>query len=292
MAETHSSQALLALLAAEASEQNDDALTGVTATERSDEFCLPTLDQRTDMFLKAVYGSDYTVTPEIRLAVRNRLLSAMAANLAEETIDSAAEAAVVPHVEAARTRIVSPMSDGFSQIRASAGDAWQKMVSSAAELFTSRGLRMAAVPLVALLVVGSAWSVSWMNSDNHLTNPTVQADNNSLQDMPKSRGLGQPAHPVETEQSLEREIAADEAALGPSHPTVAQKLVDLASLYRSQGRYHEAEVLCTRALAIQDQTIGAKNPETIRTLKELAMVYRAQGRNREADDLLARGHLP
>ena len=131
-----------------------------------------------------------------------------------------------------------------------------------------------------------------MNSDDHLTNPTVQADNNSLQDMPKSRGLGQPAHPVETEQSLEREIAADEAALGPSHPTVAQKLVDLASLYRSQGRYHEAEVLCTRALAIQDQTIGAKNPETIRTLKELAMVYRAQGRNREADDLLARGHLP
>src|SRR6516164_1155209 len=135
MAETHSSQALLALLAAEASEQNDDALTGVTATERSDEFCLPKLDQRTDMFLKAVYGSDYTVTPEIRLAVRNRLLSAMAANLAEETIDSAAEATVVPHGEAARTRIVSPMSDGFSQIRASAGDAWQKMVSSAAELF-------------------------------------------------------------------------------------------------------------------------------------------------------------
>ena len=131
-----------------------------------------------------------------------------------------------------------------------------------------------------------------MNSDDHLTNSTVEANNIAVQDMPKSRGLGQPAHPVETEQSLEREIAADEAALGPSHPKVAQKLVDLASLYRSEGRYHEAEVLCTRALTIQDQTIGAKDPETTRTLKELAMVYRAQGRNREADDLLARGHLP
>jgi tetratricopeptide repeat protein len=276
MIETRSSQTLSALLAVEAS---DLTLTGERAVEDLESVRLPTLDQRTDMFLKAVYGPDQTVTPEIRLAVRNRLLSAMASNLAEETIEPAGEAAVVSRMKTARTHRTS-------------GDVWQKMVSSAAELFTSRGLRMAAVPLVALLVVGSAWSVSWMKGDDHLTDSTVEATNSQTSETPKPRGLGQSVQPVETEQSLAREIAADEATLGPSHPTVARKLVDLASLYRSEGRYHEAEVLCTRALAIQERTIGAKDPETTRTLKELAMVYRAQGRNKEADDLLARGHLP
>lgn len=290
MTETHFSKTLSTLLAVEASE-NELAPARMTTTEDSESVRLPTLDERTDMFLKAVYGPDRTVTPEMRLATRNQLLSAMTSDLADEMenhISSEADA-VAP---TAHSRIGLLISDGFSQISAGAIDVWHKVVPSAAKLFASRSLRTTAVPLVALLVVGSAWSVSSMNSDDHLSNPTVEANNTAVQDMPKSRGLGQPAHPVETEQSLEREIAAAEAALGPSHPTVAQKLVDLASLYRSEGRYQDAEVLCIRALAIQDQTIGAKDPETIRTLKELAMVYRAQGRNREADDLLARGHLP
>jgi Tetratricopeptide repeat len=289
MTETHSSKTLSALLAVEASE-NELAPARMTTTEDSESVRLPTLDERTDMFLKAVYGPDRTVTPEMRLAARNQLLSAMTSDLSDEENHISSEAdAIAPTVH---SRIGLLISDGFSQISAGANDVWHKVVPSAAKLFASHSLRIAAVPLVALLVVGSAWSVSCMNSDDHLSNPTVEANNTAVQAMPKSRGLGQPVHPVETEQSLEREIAADETALGPSHPTVAQKLVDLASLYRSEGRYHEAEVLCTRALAIQDQTIGAKDPETIRTLKELAMVYRAQGRNREADDLLARGHLP
>ena len=45
-----------------------------------------------------------------------------------------------------------------------------------------------------------------MNSDDHLSNPTVEANNTAAQDMPKSRGLGQPVPPVETEQSLERAV--------------------------------------------------------------------------------------
>lgn len=290
MTETRSSQILSALLANEA---DDLAPTELTAIAGSDNIRPPTLDARTEMFLQAIYGPNCSITPEIRMAARNRLLSAMAEDLAEQTAGRVLAAQdSVSTVQNLRPRIDSLMSDAFSQIRSIVGNAWNKVLSCAAELFTSRGLRTAAVPLVALLVIGSAWSVSWINGNDHSTNSTLEASNNDTRETPQSRGLGQSVHPVQTEQSLEREIAVDEAALGPSHPIVARKLVDLANLYRSQGRYREAEVLCTRALDIQQQTLGPKNPETIRTIKELAMVYQAQRRNKEADDLLARTHRP
>jgi hypothetical protein len=68
--------------------------------------------------------------------------------------------------------------------------------------------------------------------------------------------------------------------------------VDLAVLLHSDGRYDEAEVLCTRALSIQQRALGPKDLETVRTVKQLARIYRAQGRNREADALLARADQP
>jgi tetratricopeptide (TPR) repeat protein len=100
---------------------------------------------------------------------------------------------------------------------------------------------------------------------------------------PTTRGLVAP-----TERDLKRDIAAAQAARGPAHPEVASKMTELASLYRAQRRYAEAEELYTRALTIQRNALGTGHADAVRTTRELAEVYRAQGRGSEADDLLRR----
>src|SRR5262249_6581178 len=160
-----------------------------------------------------------------------------------------------------------------------ASEALLRLFAPAAELFAMRAVRMAAVPLLALLVVGSIWT--GMLTDREADSPG--ADMSQGADSPRTRGLATPA-----ERDLKRDIAAAEAARGPAHPEVASKLADLAALYRAQGRYADAEGLYTRALTIQRNTLGAGHADVIRTTRELAEVYRAQGRVNEADDLLRR----
>jgi tetratricopeptide (TPR) repeat protein len=50
--------------------------------------------------------------------------------------------------------------------------------------------------------------------------------------------------------------------LGKDHPDVATWLNNLAVLYKSQGRYEEAEPLYLRALAILFDRLGAEHPNT------------------------------
>ena len=166
----------------------------------------------------------------------------------------------------------------------------QGLISSVAGPFTVRGLGMAAVPLVVLLVAGSLWTQNRFNG----TEVPGQAapKQGAAAPSPATRGFGQQAVDSAAEHSLESAIAAEEAAHGRSTPAVARELVDLAGLFRADGRYAEAQALCERALIIEDQALGPKNPETIRTAKELAAIYRAQGRNKDADAILTRADQP
>jgi len=50
--------------------------------------------------------------------------------------------------------------------------------------------------------------------------------------------------------------------LGAEHPDVAQSLNNLASLYYSQGRYSEAELLYLRTLAIFMNVLGENHLHT------------------------------
>ncbi len=52
-------------------------------------------------------------------------------------------------------------------------------------------------------------------------------------------------------------------SLGGSHPDVATSLNNLAQLYRSQGRYSEAEPLYVQALDICERSLGVGHPSTI-----------------------------
>ena len=273
MAESNSDRALMGLLASDLGEAEQ---TAATAAER-----LPNVDTRTEMLLRAMYGPHVEPTAAQRSAARARILNAMAADLAEETAAPGPQQSKV-YSEARRSAdVTARASAGWAEIRGKMAESLLKLFAPAGEAFAMRAVRMAAVPLLALLVVGSIWT--GMLIDREPDAPGAGASRGA--GTPTMRSLVTPA-----ERDLKRDIAAAEAARGPAHPEVASKMVDLAALYRAQGRYSGAEELYTRALTIQRNALGAGHPDVIRTARELAQVYRAEGRVNEADDLLRRAN--
>jgi tetratricopeptide (TPR) repeat protein len=151
---------------------------------------------------------------------------------------------------------------------------------------------MAAVPLVALLVAGSLWNGNWFTGGESPQGASAIGATPGEDGAARTRSIGPQHTDTAAEQNLQDAIAAAEAAHGRSDLAVARKLLDLATLYRAENRFREAQKLCERALIIEDQALGAKNPETLRTLNELAAIYRAEGRGKDADALLARVNQP
>lgn len=295
MSDAKSKVTLMTLLALD----EDDAVAadGPVASSGDAAPPLPSLDQRTDMYLRAVYGPDHAISAELRAAVRARLIEAMADDLADESIGPAAEAAPVEpaalqtHRSESAAQPTASAAGGLAQLWAALLERCQGFLQPGflQAGLPMRGLGMAAVPLVALLIAGSVWTTGWINpGGDGAGDQGAQSANDGASPAARNRSLNGPADDVQAEDNLRRDIAATEARLGASHPMVARKLVDLASLLRSEKRYAEAEALCSRALAIEEQALGPKDPELIRTIRELAMIYRAQGRTKEADDLLAR----
>jgi hypothetical protein len=295
MPDTRSENTLMSLLAFEASafEAKDYSGEPGIAAPRAR---LPKLDERIAVLASTFSGPDGVVTVEMRAAARDQMLTAMAADLVDETTDWAsrreAPRSVAAPVTFVRPRAVAKapaqISAGF--FRSLQGLSLQGLIASAAAPFTVRRLGVAAVPLVALLVAGSLWTQNWFSGTEvpgqAAPNPGAAANS------PATRGLGPQKLDTVAEQNLETAIAAEEAAHGRSTPAVARELVDLAGLFRADGRYAEAQALCERALIIEDHALGRKNPETIRTINELAAVYRAQGRNKDADAILTRTDQP
>jgi tetratricopeptide (TPR) repeat protein len=274
MAESNSDRTLMGLLASdlEEAEQTPDAATAAGS--------LPNVDARTEMLLRAMYGPNVEQTAAQRAAARARILDAMADDLAEETAGGGAEQKAV-HSEAPRSAVPARASAGWADIRGKFVDALLKLFAPAGEVFAMRAVRMAAVPLLALLVVGSIWTGMLMDREPDASGAGASRSTGR----PMTRSLVTPA-----ERDLKRDIAAAEAARGPAHPEVASKMAELAALYRAQGRHDDAESLYTRALTIQRNALRADHPDVIRTMRELAEVYRAEGRLNEADDLLRRAN--
>ncbi|AUT03832.1 tetratricopeptide repeat protein [Nostoc sp. CENA543] len=66
---------------------------------------------------------------------------------------------------------------------------------------------------------------------------------------------------------------------------VALSLNNLAELYRSQGKYSQAEPLHIQALALSRKLLGEEHPSVATSLNNLAALYRSQGRYSEAEPL-------
>ena len=133
---------------------------------------LPTLDKRIDMYIDAVWGPNGTATNEMRAIARDHLLSAMAADLAEQTTASVAALPQVSVFESRRVAAISKAaaSDGaLHRVSTIARGLAQSFLASV-DGFTLRSLRLAALPLMALLVVASVWTTS------NLMNGTDQSE--------------------------------------------------------------------------------------------------------------------
>jgi tetratricopeptide (TPR) repeat protein len=280
MPETNSNRTLMALLASDGEEPDE------IPAKREGAGRLPSLDERADMFLRAVHGAQADATAEQRAAARGRILAAMAADLAEETTDLGAQQNAAPSAaRAPPAALAGRAAADRPQLRGKLVDFAARLLWPAGEVFAIRAIRMAAVPLLALLIVGSIWSGIWIGEESRTEPGRAPPPATSGRDAtaPTTRSLTSPA-----ERDLKRDIAAAELARGPMHPDVANKMVDLADLYRAQGRYGEAENLYDRALTIQRKALGESHPDVMRTVRGLAQVYRAEGRLDEANDLLRR----
>ncbi|WP_229424372.1 tetratricopeptide repeat protein [Moorena producens] len=82
------------------------------------------------------------------------------------------------------------------------------------------------------------------------------------------------------EQSLE----ITRSRLGENHPSVATSLNNLALLYWSMGRYHQAELLSQQNLEIYKQ-LGENHPDVATSLNNLGLVYYSMGRYDQAEPL-------
>jgi tetratricopeptide (TPR) repeat protein len=87
----------------------------------------------------------------------------------------------------------------------------------------------------------------------------------------------------QAEPLFNRELAADENALGPEHRDVAHRLQKLADIYRSLGRYAEARPLFERALGIFEKVYGPDHPIVAFVLNYLAAMDRSEGEFAEAE---------
>lgn len=76
---------------------------------------------------------------------------------------------------------------------------------------------------------------------------------------------------------LQKELGLDQ--------DLATSLNNLALLYRSQGKYSEAEHLYIEALALTRKLLGEEHPDVAQSLNNLAALYHSQGRYSEAEPL-------
>ena len=62
-------------------------------------------------------------------------------------------------------------------------------------------------------------------------------------------------------------------------------MANLASTYRIQGRWNEAEQLEIQVLDLRTKLLGPEHPDTLTSMGNLAGTYRYQGRWNEAEEL-------
>ena len=74
---------------------------------------------------------------------------------------------------------------------------------------------------------------------------------------------------------------------GNEHPGTLQAAGNLATTYRHQGRYTEAEELQVEVLEASRRVQGAGHPTTLRNARNLAKVYGHLGKHAEAAELQA-----
>jgi hypothetical protein len=63
------------------------------------------------------------------------------------------------------------------------------------------------------------------------------------------------------------------------HPDTLTSMANLASTYRSQGRWKEAEELEVQVMETSARVLGAEHPDTLTSMNNLAFTLKGQGQD-------------
>ena len=80
-------------------------------------------------------------------------------------------------------------------------------------------------------------------------------------------------------------IETEKRVLGDKHPDTLTSMANLASTYRKQGRWKEAEELCVQVMEMEKRVLGDEHPYTLTSMGNLSLIYRDQGRWKEAEKM-------
>ena len=72
---------------------------------------------------------------------------------------------------------------------------------------------------------------------------------------------------------------------------MATSLNNLGLLYKTQGRYNEAEPFYKRSLAIREKALGPAHPNVAKGLENYAALLRKMNRDAEAKNMEARAKV-
>jgi hypothetical protein len=75
--------------------------------------------------------------------------------------------------------------------------------------------------------------------------------------------------------------------LGEEHPSTLTSMANLASTYRNQGRWTEAEQIEVQVMETSRKVLGEEHPDTLTSMNNLAFTMKELGREIEATNLLA-----
>ncbi|KIW09738.1 hypothetical protein PV08_12022 [Exophiala spinifera] len=90
---------------------------------------------------------------------------------------------------------------------------------------------------------------------------------------------------VAAKASLEKAFNGLMESLGAQHPSTLTSMANLASTYRHQGRWTQAEELEVQVMETMKRVLGEEHPSTLTSMGNLASTYRHQGRWTQAEKL-------
>ena len=81
-------------------------------------------------------------------------------------------------------------------------------------------------------------------------------------------------------------METSKGVLGQDHPDTLTSMANLASTYRNQARWKEAEELFVKVMEARKGVLGQDHPDTLTSLANLAFTWKSQDRLSEAVAML------
>ena len=81
-------------------------------------------------------------------------------------------------------------------------------------------------------------------------------------------------------------IETSSRVLGLEHPSTLTSMANLASTYRNQGRWKEAEELFVQVMETRKRVLGLEHPDTLTIMANLAWAFWSLGKKNEAIQLM------